>query len=77
MGMIQFLKELIVYLDHWEGTVKARAGFTDEEKKPMTLSSITNHGMRMTSMCKHHGSSCVICVFQYLRFWNLCHTFLR
>lgn len=43
-----FLKEVISYLDHWKASVDSRAGFSDEEKKSMMLSRITEKGMRMT-----------------------------
>ena len=37
-------------MDHWKASVDSRADFSDEEKKSMMLSRITEKGMRMTSM---------------------------
>ena len=50
MQCIQFLKEIFAYLDHWKVSVDARKGFSDDEKKTMTLSKTTENGMRMTGM---------------------------
>ena len=41
-------KDFLGYLDDWEKSVKERNGFTDEEKKRMTLSQETLDGLRMT-----------------------------
>lgn len=45
---LQFLEELISYLDHWKDTVTKRDGCDDEEKKQMVLSNITDRGIRIT-----------------------------
>ena len=48
---LQFMKDLLSYLDHWRSSVKKRIGpFSTTERKQMLLSDITQNGMRMTSM---------------------------
>ena len=42
--------EFLGYLDEWDASVWVREGFTDEEKKRMTLSQDTLEGLRMTGM---------------------------
>ena len=45
---LQFVKELISYLDHSKNTVVKRDGCDDEEKKQMVLSNITDQSIRIT-----------------------------
>jgi len=37
-------------LDEWKVTVEARAGFEDDEKQHMMLSTATENGIRITGM---------------------------
>ena len=53
-------KEFIGYLNHWDASVKARAGYTPGEKAMMTLSRETKDGLRMTGVCV-----CVLCVIMF------------
>ncbi|KAL5491933.1 hypothetical protein EMCRGX_G017309 [Ephydatia muelleri] len=46
---LKWLKdELLVYLDTWEQSIKAREGFSNDEKKKMHLSPQTLLGLRIT-----------------------------
>ena len=48
---LQFMKEMLSYLDHWKRSVESRKGpFSQAERKQMMLSDITQNGMRITSM---------------------------
>jgi len=48
----QFLNELLEYLDKWQKSVNERTGFSDNEKRKMTLSNETETGIRIISRCK-------------------------
>ncbi|XP_065920903.1 uncharacterized protein [Dysidea avara] len=45
---MEFLKELISYLDEWKATVDGRPGFDGDQKKHMLLSAATDNGVRIT-----------------------------
>ena len=47
--MLQFLKEVLQYLEKWEEAVAKREGFEDNERKNMLLSLETSNGMKLTS----------------------------
>jgi len=52
MFPVQFLKELVMYLDHWKKTVNDHDDCEPEDKKQMVLSSITEQGIRITGRVK-------------------------
>ena len=56
---LQFLKELISYLDHWKYTVVKRDGCDDKEKMQMVLSNITDQGIRITGTYP----AVIVCLF--------------
>ena len=48
---LQFLGELLTYLDCWEESVKKRKGpFSAADRKQMTLSDVTLNGIRITGI---------------------------
>ena len=65
-------QDFLGYLDEWDDEVKARPGFTDMEKKKMTLSQETLEGLRMTgielpySLCITFFSSIFIPVHSFV-----------
>ena len=49
--LLQFLKELICYLDEWRATVAGRSGFDDDQKQHKMLSAANDNGIRITGVC--------------------------
>lgn len=47
-------EKFLGYLDEWEAEVSARTGFTEDEKKKMTLSKETLEGLHMTGTVYLH-----------------------
>ncbi|XP_065907422.1 uncharacterized protein [Dysidea avara] len=45
---MEFLKELVCYLDQWKASVEGRPGFDDDQKQRMLLSATTENGIRIT-----------------------------
>ena len=48
--ILQYLKEFHSYLNDWEKSVSNLKEIDNKEKKCMSLSDITNQGIRMKSM---------------------------
>ena len=46
---MQYLRELLAYLDHQKITVHGGEGYSDEDKESMLLSKMTENGIRITS----------------------------
>ena len=45
--MLQFLKEVLTYLDDWKKSVTSRSGFEKQEQKKMMLSAETQYAIQI------------------------------
>ena len=66
------MRNVLVYLNHWKKSVDKRKGpFSIADKKQMTLSEITQNGMKITSkFIVSMVQGCLLTFIQLIRFWN-------
>ena len=69
-------QDFLGYLDEWDDEVKARPGFTDMEKKKMTLSQETLEGLRMTGIELPYSLWIIFCSFIFSIFIPV-HSFVE